>query len=192
MSAPAVLPLFVLFDPTPPSMPPPTLLSEIFLSTSSVTLTPASRAHPEEPAARGRETAPWPRGQHHHGHPCGSGGLLRAHVQPPARAGGRRWGCQAHKRILYSYTQVLLSAGGRWWALASCRQLCTLTVCCFSCISTGHVGHWSCQQKKWWTWHPAVCLSAHPAPPVTPTGTTLSDGALCGPSAHWPVLKVWK
>lgn len=62
----------------------------------------------------------------------------------------------------------------------------------FPCTSTGYVWHWSRQQKKWWTWHHDVCPSAHPVPPATPTGTTLSAGALYGLSARWPVLKVEK
>lgn len=68
------------------------LFPEILLSPGGVALPPAGRAHPEESAAGGGETAAGPRGQHHHGHPCGPGGLLRAHMQPPAGAGGRRWG----------------------------------------------------------------------------------------------------
>lgn len=82
----------------PPACSP---FPEILLSAGGVTLPPAGRAHPEESAAGGREETPGSWGQHHHSHPCGSGGLLRAHLQPPTWAGGRRWGCQSQKPILY-------------------------------------------------------------------------------------------
>lgn len=60
----------------------------------------------------------------------------------------------------------------------------------FSCIHAIYNGYSSRQQKKWWTWRHGVCPSARPAPPATPTGTILSVVVLCGPSAHWPALKV--
>lgn len=85
--------------------------------------------------------------------------------------------------ILYIY---------KYRRLVGIGKLCALMACCFSCICADRVGHWSRQQKKWWTWHRAVCLSAPPAPPVTPTGTILSVGAPCGLSAHWPAPKVGK
>lgn len=75
---------------------------EILLGTGGVALPPAGRAHPEEPAAGGGEAASWPRGQPHHGHPGGSGGVLRAHLQPAARAGGRRWGHTRRHHTEYS------------------------------------------------------------------------------------------
>lgn len=80
----AVLPPCRLILPANP-------IPEILLSAGRVAVPPAGRAHPEEPAAGGGEATPGPRGQHHHRHPRGTGGLLRAHVQPPARTGGRRW-----------------------------------------------------------------------------------------------------
>lgn len=98
--------------------PPCSPFPEILLSTGGVALPPAGRAHPEEPAARGREAASGPWGQHHHGHPRGSGGLLRAHVQPPAWAGGRRWGCQPQKHMLYWIFYIYINTGG-WWELVS-------------------------------------------------------------------------
>lgn len=61
--------------------------------------------------------------------------------------------------------------------------LAALTASCF--------WRWSHQQTKCWTWQLAACPSALPAPPVTPTGTTLSAAARCGLSAQWLVQKVW-
>lgn len=104
---------------------------------------------------------------------------------PPPEQEEEGGAAMPRKNILYTNTKVFMGIGKLLTALCPDSML-------FFCICAGRVGHWSRQQKKWWTWHHAVCPSAHPAPPVTPTGTTLSVGALCGLSAHWPVLKVWK
>lgn len=98
-------------------------------------------------------------------------------------------GAASHRSICYTEYFIYIY---KYRRLVGIGKLCALMACCFSCICADRVGHWSRQQKKWWTWHRAVCLSAPPAPPVTPTGTILSVGAPCGLSAHWPAPKVGK
>lgn len=93
ISTPAALPLcYLILAPS---------FLEILLCAGGVALPPASRAHPQEPAAGGGEAASGPRGQHHHSHPCGSGGLLRTHMQPSTRARGGRWGHQAYEHLCF-------------------------------------------------------------------------------------------
>lgn len=52
--------------------------TEVIFRPSCVAFPSASRAHPEEPAAGGREETPGPGSQSYHCHPHHSGGLLRA------------------------------------------------------------------------------------------------------------------